>query len=124
MPSPSSEVDAVHQRLNEMESQIRRLERAVEGLTACFPMGDRQQRARTLRAMELLSDLTPREQEVLFAFARQPDDSLVAAQLGTRRQTINNHLTSIQRKWQVESRKHVLLMAYRHIPNLSNAAPE
>jgi DNA-binding NarL/FixJ family response regulator len=122
--SPASGNEALQRRLKELESQMRRLEQAVEELTACFPTGDRKQRSRSLRAMELLSHLTPREREVLFAFARQPDDSTIAAQLGTRRQTIINHLVAIQRKWQADSREHMLLLAYRHIPTLAEDKPE
>ena len=70
-------------------------------------------------ALQLLAKLTEREREILIAFARQPNDRQVAAQLGSKRQTISNRLAVIQHKLRVSSRTELLQLVYREMPMLA-----
>jgi DNA-binding NarL/FixJ family response regulator len=109
-------VDQLRQHLQALELRVRQLETACQNRTASNaavpkPADD--------AALPLLEPLTAREREILIAFARQPNDAVVAEQLGSKRQTIRNRLAIIRRKLHVSSRSELLQLVYRQMPMLT-----
>ncbi len=58
-----------------------------------------------------ISDLTPRELEVLDKIAAGFDNSEIASQLGLRDKTVRNHITHIFDKLAVNTRAQAIVMA-------------
>ena len=61
-----------------------------------------------------LAELTPREREILTAFAEGMSDKQIAARLSIGDKTVRNHVASLLSKLGAESRLQALILAIRH----------
>jgi DNA-binding NarL/FixJ family response regulator len=66
------------------------------------------------RATDALSDLTPREAEVLELLSRGMSNREIGDQLQLAEKTIKHHMTNILQKLQVRSRTEAAIIALRH----------
>jgi two-component system nitrate/nitrite response regulator NarL len=107
---------------------VRSIEAIVDG-QAVFPHRSTQGGRRTGSGDSvwlLISQLTPREREVLGLLVEGADGRTIAERLGISRNTVRTHVQSILTKLQVHSRLEAATLAVRHrvVPVPSTVDPE
>jgi two-component system nitrate/nitrite response regulator NarL len=73
-----------------------------------------QQREAEQTAHHLITQLTPRERQLLQLLAEGLDDAAIAERLGIRPKTVRNHMVHVLDKLGVHSRLQALVLAAHH----------
>jgi DNA-binding CsgD family transcriptional regulator len=109
-------------RLELLEAKLEALSTVVEALIDKHPIKrSRSRKSKHQRPIliELQSNLSPRESDVLRHFAELRSDKRVASKLGIQLQTVRNHMASIKRKLQVDAREDLLAAIFDANPQTS-----